>query len=102
MLYCQRDFDMSTMGVSALLSHASERKHKDKLTSLSKDSGIASFFSRPEGKESKSGASSSSKPINAVKSIQSIESFVVPANAIRAEILWVLKVVITHSSLRFC
>ena len=98
----QRDFDLSTMGLSALLSHASGRKHKYKLTSLSKDSGIASFFSRPEGKESKSGASSSSRPINAIKSTQSIESFVVPANAIRAEILWVLKFVINHSSLRFC
>ena len=47
----QRDFDLSTMGVigvgvhgSALLSHASGKKHRDKLTSLSKDSGIASFF----------------------------------------------------------
>ena len=99
---CQRDFDLSTMGVSALLSHASGKKHKDKLTSLSKDSGIAIFFSRLKDKESKSGASGSSKPINAIKSTQSIENFVVPANAIRAEILWFLKVVITHSSLRFC
>ena len=41
---CQRDFDLSAMGVSALLSHASGKKHKDKLTSLSKVSGIASFF----------------------------------------------------------
>ena len=48
---CQRDFDLSTMGVSALLSHASERKHKDKLTSLSKDSGIASFFHVPKVKK---------------------------------------------------
>ena len=77
-------------------------KNKDKLTSLSKDSGIASFFSCPKGKESKSGVSSSSKPINTVKSTQSIESFVVPANAVCAEILWVVKVVMTHSSLRFC
>ena len=62
------------------------KNHKDKLTSLSTDSGIATFFSRSKGKESKPGASSSSKPINAIKSTQSIESFVVPANAIRAEI----------------
>ena len=41
---CQRDFDLSVMGVSALLSHASGKKHKDKLTSLSKDFGIARFF----------------------------------------------------------
>ena len=97
----QRDFDLSTMGVSALLSHARGKKHKDKLTSLSKDSGIAIFFSCLKDKESKSGASGSSKPINAIKSTH-IENFVVPANAIRAEILWFLKVVITHSSLWFC
>ena len=41
---CQRGFDLSTMVVSALFSHASGKKHKDKLTSLSKDFGIASFF----------------------------------------------------------
>ena len=97
---CQRDFDLSIMGVSALLSHASGGKKK--LTSLSKVYGIGSFFSHPKGQESKSGASSSSKPINTIKSTQSIKSFVVSANVIRAEILWVLKVVITHLSLRFC
>ena len=34
--------------------------------------------------------------------LHKVQSFVVPATAIRAEILWVLKVVITHSSLQFC
>ena len=33
---CQRDFDLSTMGVSALLSCASGKKHKGKLTSYLK------------------------------------------------------------------
>ena len=98
---CQRDFDLSTMGVSAILSHASERKHKDKLTSLSKDSGIASFFHVPKVKKV-----SQEHPVHQNQLTQSnlhkVQSFVVPATAIRAEILWVLKVVITHSSLQFC
>ena len=39
---CQRDFDLSTMGVSALLSHASEKKNIRQTDCLSKDSGAAS------------------------------------------------------------
>ena len=42
--YCQKDFDISNMGIAALTSHASGKKHSDICNSRQSNSG-AFFFS---------------------------------------------------------
>jgi hypothetical protein len=90
------------MGVCALESHATGKKHCVKASNYL---NIDNFFKvKPQSSSSSTSltttASGCSKPKS--RTLSTIESFVLPVNAMRAEILWALKVVMTHGSLRSC
>ena len=80
------------MGISALTSHLSGQKHSE-IASLRKSETGALFFR----KEPQSGAAESRSA-----KVTKVEDLVIPASTIRAEILWTLKVVTSHFSLRSC
>ena len=88
---CGKDFDISNMGISALNSHSVGKKQKDQ---ESRDSNSIVFFRTAI----KSSSSQSSQSMNK----KTVESMIVPASALRVEILWTLKVSISHFSLRSC
>ena len=85
----QKEFDISNMGTSALTSHLSGQKHSE-IALLRKSQTRALFFR----KEPQSGAAESRSA--------KVEDLVIPSSAIWAEILWILKVVTSHFSLRSC
>ena len=70
------------MGISALNSHSAGKKHKE--LQESRDSNSTVFFQT--AKQVSSSQSSQSM------SIKTVESIIVPASALRAEILWTLNV----------
>ena len=83
---CCKDFDISNMGVSALSSHAAGKKHRDMV--VNKESCASSFF-EPKRSESHNRAAAGEKT-------PTITSMLVSSSISRAEILWVLKVVMSH------
>ena len=106
---CCRDFGLSTMGVCALESHALGKKHCDRISNKSKIDN--SFFFKPKQPSSSNSSAptttttttiSASAGCSKSNSQNTIESYVLPANAKKAEILWALKIVMTHASLRSC
>ena len=80
------------MGISALTSHLSGQKHSE--IALLRKSQTRTLFFR---KEPQSGAAESRSA-----KVTKVEDLVIPASTIRAEILWILKVVTSHFSLRSC
>ena len=80
------------MGISSLTSHLSGQKHSE-IASLRKSQTGAVFFR----KEPQSGAAESRST-----KVTKVEDLVIPACTIWAEILWTLKVVTSHLSLRSC
>ena len=82
---CGNDFDISNMGISALNSHSVGKKQKDQ---ESRDSNSIVFF-KQQSSSSQSSQSMSKKIV---------ESMIVPASALLVEILWTLKVSISHFS----
>ena len=90
---CAKDFDISNMGVSALVSHTGGKKHSEIATSRSSNAAGA-FFAVPK-------ATTSSTPTKP-STIQTISDMILPTTVLRAEILWALKVVNNHFSLRSC
>ena len=101
---CCRDFGLSTMGVCALESHASGKKHCDKISNKSKIDNSFFFKRKQQSSSNSTSATTTSASAGCSKSksqsLNTIESYVLPANAKTAEILWALKVVMTHASLR--
>ena len=93
--FCSKDFDISNMGVSGLVSHAAGQKHKNIAENRNSNKGTL-FFKKvdPKLSASKNEASNEKKT--------TISNMVIPASASRAEILWVLKVVTSHFFLRSC
>ena len=90
---CCKDFDISNMGVSALESHASGKKHTDIVEKRSSGTGNLFFHNTTVQPV---------QPHPAPTSTQTIECMVIPVSASYAEILWSLKVVMSHFSLRSC
>ena len=92
--FCQKDFDISNMGIAALSSHALGKKHKD-IQSLRESNVGALFYPKKSPTEHES--TSAAKP-----KVKTVESMMIPASALKAEILWTLKVATSHYSLRSC
>ena len=90
--FCSKDFDISNMGWSALLSHASGKKHSE----------ISGLRSLNVGKTFFESLGSSETSVKPTSSLQTFESMVVPVSVLRAEILYVLKVEENHFSMRMC
>ncbi|KXJ08703.1 hypothetical protein AC249_AIPGENE28448 [Exaiptasia diaphana] len=103
---CDRLIDISSMGESALKSHAKGAKHFGNLR-LKQDSTLISYFgfgSAAVPSTSKSTAETELTvplpPVDAEvrKEPSSITSFLTKDNVLRAEILWVLKLITNHHS----
>ena len=80
------------MGCSALTSHPSGKKHLE-ISGL-KSLNVGNTFFKSLGS-----SETSAKPTS---SLQTVENMVVPVSAVRAEVLWVLRVVKNYFSLRSC
>ena len=81
------------MGVSALMSHAAGKKHSD--IAASRASYSAHFFQTKK-------TESNNDHNNANQKTSTISSMLIPTSASRAEILWVIKVIKSHYSMRLC
>lgn len=90
---CAKDFDISNMGVSALVSHAGGKKHQEIQKSKT---ACAGFFNKTGSSESNSAT------VTKQANLQTIPSIVIPLKVVKAEIMWVLKTVYNHFSLRSC
>ena len=101
---CNNTFDISNMGKSALNSHAEGKKHGDLINHMTSMSTL--HFSKSPSVSSSSTSTASdiatSTVAGGLKGQPTIESVVKKANATEAEILWVQRTVLTHSSLRSC
>ena len=84
--------DISNKGCSALTSHASGKKHSE-ISGL-KSLNVGNTFFKSLG--------SSETSIKPTSSQQTVDSMVVPVSALRAEVLWVLKVVKNDFLLNSC
>ena len=87
--FCSKDFDN---GCSALTSHASGKNH-------SENSGLKSLKVENIFFKSLGSSETSPKPLS---SPQTVESLIVLVSALRAEVLWVFKVLKNNFSLRSC
>ena len=97
---CCKVIYLSSMGVSSLVSHASEKKHKEKLASQISPASLKAFM----------------EPYTSVVNVESSSSKVAPSKAShsgtldqyvsqtvrKAKILWTLIVVMSKLSLRSC
>ena len=80
------------MRIGAVVSHSTGKKHLQNV-----ENGRANFFKRKE--------ISQTKETSLAKEIEpkdTLESFIVSSNTLHSEILWALKVVMSHLSLRSC
>jgi hypothetical protein len=77
------------MGIGAVISHSTGKKHTSKTVVVK---STLSFFN-PQAQASES---------RNISSTNTIESYIVPTSTLNAEILWALKVVMSHYSLRSC
>ena len=96
--------DLSTMGSCALDSHASGKKHKEKVKE--REQSLDAFFKSKPAAPSivnnvsmQSDASSSSIE---KKQVNLVESLSINDTTVNSEILWTLKVINSHFSFRSC
>ena len=94
-ILCQKDLDVSTMGSGALDSHATGSKHKQKVLDRSR---FRCFFKKASTVSDRETASSSSSKTNTAGA----DALIINQNTLVAEILWCLKVVMSHFSYRSC
>ena len=118
---CNHSFDVSNMGKSAVASHAKGKKHKEKI-SLKKSLPIH-FFSTNNGlssstndkhddscrndgvavqREKGQSTDGNEAPMPQQMMQSSLSSYVHQTSVTEAEILWVLRTVLCHNSLRSC
>ena len=87
------------MGVASLLGHASGKKHSEIQMQRSRNTGTIFFgnSSTEEVQETNKKGNLARKE-NKVK--KALVSVIVPTSALRSEVLWPLKVISSHYSLR--
>ena len=89
------------MGVANLLSHALGKKHSEIQMQRSRNIGTTFFRNSSTGE-----VQETNKKGNLVrkenKVQKTLDSVTVPTSALRAEVLWTLKVISSHYSLRSC
>lgn len=93
-LLCKKIISLSNMGKQALTSHAKRKKHKLSADSK-KSSSILDFASKKNALED---CASSPKTSNLMSENKSLSNFLVQEQSSKAEILWALKLVASHSS----
>lgn len=101
---CKRDIDISSMGESALSSHCKGKKHTELMKVLSATVPVSSLFSSNSKSMSDQTSSPSATSSNTVPtpcvSVESLSS--TKTEAMKAEVLWTLKVVTSHYSFKSC
>ena len=80
---CNKNFNISAMGSSALDSHTSGKKHQQLMLERSKSGVIDLMFNKP--------CSSSTKETEDSKKSGSLDDLLLKSEAINAEILWCFK-----------
>ena len=85
--FCAKDFDVSNIGVSALKSNAEGQKHREIEKLRTANTGV--FFN----KAGSTGSSAVTTVTKSAGSIQTLPSVILPLKVVKAEIIWVLKVV---------
>ena len=91
-VYCQKNFDISNMGVASLLSHASAKKHWEIQLQRSGNTGTTFFGISSTGEvQETSKKGNLARKENKVK--KTLDSVTVPTSAQQAEVLWTLKVI---------
>jgi hypothetical protein len=109
---CCKLVDLSSMGVSALISHAAGKKHQKAVTACNASVTLSTFLApsktpvgtiSPEEKN-ESGSCTADKGKNTATSSRSatLDHYVLQNAVTNAEILWALKVVLSKASLRSC
>lgn len=90
--FCRKVIDVSNMGIAALVSHSKGMKHKQIVSGRQAESSNL-FFKKVQDEPS----TSSGEPKQS-----NLKSLVVPKSVLNAEILWTMKVVMSHFSFRSC
>ena len=118
-IVCMRDVDISSMGESALTSHLKGKTHQTLTSQKRSLASVPDFFgvssqqpatTSDDAKEvSKSASSESGEHINPTKSGTAslsgssvMERIVTRDETLKAEILWALKVIMSHYSYKSC
>ena len=93
------------MGVTTLASHASEKKHQSKLSrkNSSMDIRLSLGVSNKSEKSETSDKQTSSTDKKTSSMEKTMEKFIInQENRLNAEILWYLRMVLTHESFNLC
>ena len=87
------------MGVASLLGHASGKKHSEIQMQRSRNTGTIFFGNSSTGEVQETNKKGNlARKENKVK--KALVSVIVPTSALRSEVLWPLKVISSHYSLR--
>ena len=87
------------MGVASLLGHASGKKHSEIQMQRSRNTGTIFFGNSSTGEVQETNKKGNlSRKENKVK--KALVSVIVPTSALRSEVVWPLKVISSHYSLR--
>ena len=97
---CQKNINLSTIGVSCLISQAAEKKRQK--AQESNKVTIKTFMQPQQKSPSSEGSSESPISIPPRAASTSLNDYVKDANTTKAEILGTLKTVMSTSSLRSC
>ena len=102
---CRQSFDVSNMGKSAVVSHAKGKKHLEKINSKN---SMSTLFFKNSGELKKvivTTPPAEAACTNSHKSCSqtnNLTSLLLKSTVTKAEILWCLKTVLSHSSFRSC
>ena len=98
-VYCLKGFDISSMGVASLLTHASGKKHSEIQMQRSRNTGTIFFGNSSTGEVHETNKKGNlARKENKVQ--KTLNSVTVPTGALLAEVLWTLKVISSYCSLR--
>ena len=96
---CLKGFDISSMGVASLLTHASGKKHSEIQMQRSRNTGTIFFGNSSTGEVHETNKKGNlARKENKVQ--KTLDSVTVPTGALLAEVLWTLKVISSYCSLR--
>ena len=104
-LVCKKNFDISLMGVSALASHASGKKHQSKLSGKNSSMDIRLLLgasNKSENSKAIDKQTSSTDKQTSSKEKTMDKLIINQENTLNAEILWCLRMVLTHESYNSC
>ena len=100
---CKKNADLALMGVSALTSHATGLEHKSKLPESQATIDIRTMFGVQKKQTDTNLSNQATHDKNKEKDVTMIDNLIVnKENTLNAEILWCLKMVLSHDSYHSC